>query len=420
MSTRARMLAVVVSFDRLPPRMLGCYGDDSVWTPAFDQLAAEGVVFDRHYCEFLGTSGRHAWWDGRLQRRSGEPQSPHETLAVLLTRAGVETHLLAERGADADVPLPEDFGTLDMVGGRDGLQAAADEVPFARLIDAAVETLASEASGRGQRLIWLKSRGVPMPWIPPRDVLTEAAGEEGESSAASGQAADEDPATTADDRGRELLDLLETSDAERAFDDPRLSFTDQQTLRDIYAVYVELIDRHLVRLLEALDPIRERQPCLLIVTAARGQALGERSGLLRDAPGLVQPTTLADDVAQAPLLVRLDPAGRLGRSGALVQTVDLPATLLDWFDVSRPDSFDGASLLPFVRAESAAERESIRLQAEDGSRSVLTRDYQLIVEPDDAGERVRLFVRPDDPWAIRDAAAESPDEVERLRALLDT
>lgn len=48
-SVRPNVLMIVV--DDLRP-MLGCYGDPHIQTPNIDQLAAQGVVFERAYCQY--------------------------------------------------------------------------------------------------------------------------------------------------------------------------------------------------------------------------------------------------------------------------------------------------------------------------------------------------------------------------------
>lgn len=50
MSDKKPMNLVIILSDQHSKRMLGCYGNDRVKTPNLDRLAAEGVCFDRAYC----------------------------------------------------------------------------------------------------------------------------------------------------------------------------------------------------------------------------------------------------------------------------------------------------------------------------------------------------------------------------------
>ena len=45
------MKILVLVIDNLHLGFLSCYGNDWIDTPALDRLAAEGVVFDRHYSD---------------------------------------------------------------------------------------------------------------------------------------------------------------------------------------------------------------------------------------------------------------------------------------------------------------------------------------------------------------------------------
>src|SRR5262245_14740164 len=61
-----RMKVVVLVINGFHLGYLGCYGNDWTDTPSLDRLAAEAVVFDRHYADRVDAAGaRHAWRTGR-------------------------------------------------------------------------------------------------------------------------------------------------------------------------------------------------------------------------------------------------------------------------------------------------------------------------------------------------------------------
>ncbi|MCH7687102.1 MAG: hypothetical protein IH899_10550 [Planctomycetes bacterium] len=96
---------IVVTFDRLALRMLGCYGSEWVETPNLDRLAASSMVFDRHFAEDVDSAAaNHAWWSGCYQfPRSAEQQLTQKPFADTLHESSVKTTLLLEHAA-ADGP----------------------------------------------------------------------------------------------------------------------------------------------------------------------------------------------------------------------------------------------------------------------------------------------------------------------------
>src|SRR5262245_65206019 len=88
---------------------LGCYGNEWVATPHLDRLATEGVVFDRHYADGIGSPYRSTW-TGRyhlptLDGQEGAEPTESSLLASLLAGQGVAVSL-GER-----VPLFEEGKT---------------------------------------------------------------------------------------------------------------------------------------------------------------------------------------------------------------------------------------------------------------------------------------------------------------------
>ncbi len=131
------MNAVIVSFERLPLGLLGCYGSQQVQTPSFDQLATESIVFDQHFGEnFDPQASQQAWWTGEYHfPRSGDQQSASTTIFETYGSHDIEMHLL-------------DFDASQ--SGDDGLRAA--------------QTIFDcwNASTDAQHLLWIQCAGTQL------------------------------------------------------------------------------------------------------------------------------------------------------------------------------------------------------------------------------------------------------------------
>ena len=136
-----------------------------------------------------------------------------------------------------------------------------------------------------------------------------------------------------------------------------------------------------------------------------------------------EPSTLHDSTLRVPLIVR-HPDSLTGRRifGDVVELRDVAPTLLDWFDLPAPSSFDGRSLL--ARTDSYIERPfperpAIARSADGQSYSVRSRDWRLIVHETDAGRDVELYHVRFDPHELANVAAEHAQVVRELEDVLE-
>lgn len=465
------MKAVVLTFDRLPAHLLGCYGNEWIETPGFDRLAASGAVFDQHFAELPGPAGpNHSWWTGQFEffanASGGEAAngSANNWLQNLAKR-GVQCRLLSE---DCE-GLPTDlFYSSETVGGAAGLNAEHDDVPIARLIQRGVELLEGDATGNASassdeppELLWLHSRGVPSPWLPPRlfaelyldeleEVLDGESGSEIASSLVTQFETEPDLVRLLLSDWRRDVDAAEDSVATPASEsdsgDSETRELELQISRLVFAGYVSLIDRWLLKLLTVIE---ERDGnILLIVSANQGRSFGEESALmsdpvrpLRGASGALESGNIAvenllasrlcDAELRTPLFVAEfsgsssdDPFGT--RHSALAQPVDLPATLQEWFCRDASDSSDspnetiptlaGCSLLSALSDDTPAGHDTTFHLGPDGQLGIRNRDWAMVVPDGDLSEdtSVRLFPKPDDQWDVNDVASQYPHEVEAM------
>jgi arylsulfatase A-like enzyme len=435
---------VVLSFDHLHLGFLGCYGNDWMETPNLDRLATQSVLFDRHFSENLDPAAvNHAWWTGRYQCRiNPEQQRAEQSFLPLLEQSGIRAALLVEADSHGSGGIAPPFEEIVEVRGADQLGGPESDAPFARLVLRAIEWLEASGSDHRPHLLWLKSRGVPNPWLPPGEFadlyLDEfGLGEDAAANSGDSSADDDEPPNRGTDATSPAGDppaaALEIN-AELANDpspesDARLEL---RYARALYAAYVSWLDRWTGKLLQSLERLPRWDETLLIVTAAGGEALGEHGPLgERSWP-------LREELVHTPLFLRIpDYRHHATRRSALVQPVDLAPTILDWFGVSPvtgneparaakgetagPTSgpaMHGRTLLPVVRSEHEAVRSAAMLHAE-AEWGLRTDDFFYIESKESAhpGEpaAMRLYEKPHDRWEQAELSAQYPQAVEELR-----
>ncbi|MGE3313784.1 MAG: hypothetical protein AB7O26_01625, partial [Planctomycetaceae bacterium] len=154
------MHAVVITFDRLPVQYLACYGNSWIETPHFDRLAGRSVVFDQHFASNVDPALPGRAWN-----------EPGSALLAELKARGVPAELLREKGADPQVVPTAGFHAVREFAGEEGLDAAPKKTAVAATVDAALDSLRG-GNSNDQGLLWVHLRGVPVPWLAPRDYAT--------------------------------------------------------------------------------------------------------------------------------------------------------------------------------------------------------------------------------------------------------
>jgi hypothetical protein len=256
--------------------------------------------------------------------------------------------------------------------------------------------------------------------------------------------ADDDEALGTAEEQAEFEELLRTL-AEAAVRRPeRLEADDWRLVRGLYGGLVAAIDRQVGRLLTELAGRPEWADGLVIVTAAAGEFLGERTAWRVERP------VLREELLRVPLLVRMPGGATFGRRAALVGPDDLGPTLCEAFgkiDTGTVSGDAGAdlgggtesasrSLLGVVRGIERDVRSMWVFTRGGVPCGVQTHDWRW--ERADAGERGvdrkvfsdkelcdeseaegggasgKLFALPDDPYGLWDQATQAPDVARAL------
>jgi len=265
--------ALVITFDRFPASILGCYGNEWIETPHLDRLAAGGIVGESCWAAAVGpTTAERAFAFG-----SGGFQPPRD----------IRTRLIYEADSQIDFTAAG-FDQITQVSGELGTDAKPDRIPFAAIVRQAKTDWQA-----GSPLLWLQARGLSIPAEPPAG----------------------------------FADLYQDEFEDRSLNFAELSAAEQAGHPLVTAGMVSLLDHWLGELLTNL-PVE--QPTLIVVTAAQGaiwQPLPNSFGEL---------DTLRSQAAHVPWLMQFrgcepNAAHQGQRLTGIMSTRDLGPLLSAWF-----------------------------------------------------------------------------------------
>lgn len=367
------MKALLIEARGLHLGYLGCYGNDWLATPALDRLAADGVVFDRHFIDNLGEDMRPCWTGHYLfpsvSPKGASPGPLHAALADINSE-----HRIVWKRCATNPCSDDPFGFAALLETLDALRDQPDWLLWAELPDL--------------RPSWRLFQ------VGPEDVR----------------------AAVPDADDETVLPWLDPPcDFSSAFAD-----AERLRLQNTYAAVVSSFDACLGDLLETLDELGLEQDLLLCVTAERGLCLGEHGAIGADRPWL------HEELVHLPLIMRwpdrIEPGRRVS---GLTQPIDLFPTLLESFGLCGPDSH-GNSLWPLIRGEREQVRSYVCSSMRRGEAVALSLrcpDWAYLLPsgfaPDDPGHRSpQLYVKPDDRWEVSNVLQHHFEKAEQLERAL--
>ena len=359
------MKAIMVMFDSLNRRMLPPYGNDWVHAPNFQRLAERTAVFDK--C-FVGSMpcmpARRELHTGRYNflHRSWTPLEPFDdSMPEILKRNGVHTHLVTDHQhywEDGGATYHNRYSTYEFVRGQEGDAWKGHVNPPVEIPVNTRETNVDVNSVDN----WWQQEHINRSYMPTQE---------------------DQPQAQTFKLGMEFIrDNHEAEDWYLQLEtfDPHEPFFTKQAFKDLYpheyevpddlptdwpiykevtedadyiqhmryqnAALVSMCDEYLGRVLDLMDELDMWNDTLLIVCTDHGFLLGEHDWWAKNK------MPWYNELANTPLFI-WDPRHKIAgeRRQSLVQMIDLPATLLDFFDVERPADMLGQALGDTVKED---------------------------------------------------------------------
>ncbi len=463
---RSQPNIIVILADDLGYGDVGCYGATRIKTPNMDRLASQGLRFtDCHSTASVCTPSRYSLLTGQYAWRkpgSGIASSTtpllmdpgSATLPQLLKKAGYATACVGKwhlglgtgevdwNGEIAPGPLEVGFDTCFII------PATVDRVPCVfvenhrvvgldpkdPLIVGDGKAIAREPTGQDHpELLKLKpSRSHNGTIVNGISRLGFMAG------AKAARWKDEDIADTLTGRA---VSFIETNKAKPFFlyfatHDPHVPRVPHERFRGksgcgVRGDVIEEFDACVGQIMEALDRLKLADNTLVIVTSDNGPVVddGYADGAKADLNGHTPAGPfrggkyhLTEGGTRMPFIVRWPAKIKPGESAALISQVDLLASLakVGGYELPRdaaPDSFD---VLPALLGQVKDGREHLIEQAQfPASLAVRKGQWKLIPPPSDApGGKTELYDLTNDPGERNNLAAQQPEKVKELAALL--
>ena len=199
----------------------------------------------------------------------------------------------------------------------------------------------------------------------------------------------------------------------------RATTEQRQRWRVHYYANVTLIDAWIGRILEALEKKGALDNTWIIFNSDHGEMLGDH--------GLWSKANFYEQSVHVPCILRpaksqslRNPVG--WRSAALVEHVDLPATMIDIARAEKLDGSLGRSLLPYVDLNAddpeASRGKDAVLSELFGQSTICTGDYKLTVRAEDAEPR-QLFDLRSDPQELNNGVGDD-NYADTIASLIST
>ncbi len=355
---------VVVLLDSLNRHLLGAYGGGEFDTPNLDRFARRAVRFERHYSGSLPCMpARHDLLCGALDflwKPWGSIELWERPVTASLRAHGVVTMLISDhphlfetggenyhtdftawdyqRGHESDPwrtrPDPSWIGAPSFHRGRmpyddsRGWFRGEADFPGPRTLAAAARWLDEHASYHERFMLLVDEFDPHEPFDTP------------------------EPYASMYDEDWSGPHLIWPPYMEGAIEKGVLSEREARQVRACYGGKLSMIDRWFGEILDAMDRNGLWQTTAFVVCTDHGHYLGEKD--IWGKPGV----PVQEPLGHIPLLMAL-PDIAPGTHSALTTTVDLCATIADLFDVEVPQRTHGHSLLPLLRGEVDAVRESV-------------------------------------------------------------
>ena len=366
--------------DDLAPYVMGAYGNKQVRTPNLDKLAAQGMRFDRAFCNSpVCTASRQSFLTGRYPHTVGVTQlqtalpENELTLAEVLKTNGYETAAIGKMHFNSKLKHGFDL-RLDLEQHQEWLAAKGK-----RSLPPDVEVQPAWKPFRDPASIWLNSRCLPFGGVDADMAGTWFAQQAVEYL----QRPREKPFFLVvsfyephspfyfpvEFRGRHRPEgfRVPRPGPEDGWQIPEvfrsLTQREKQGITAAYYTSVEFLDRNVGRVLAALENCGQAKNTLVIFIGDHGYVLGQH--------GRFEKHCGYEEAVRAPLLIRYPAAVKpRQKNSALVELIDLFPTVIEFASSPAPATVQGKSLVPLLTGKTKHHRDRVFIEYSENEKVI--------------------------------------------------
>lgn len=353
------MKAIMVMYDSLNRRLLEPYGCTWTKTPNFKRLAEKATTFDNFYVGSLPCMpARRDLQTGRynFMHRSWGPMEPFDnSMPKILRENGVFTRLVSDHyhyWEDGGCTYHTMYSTYENVRGQEADQWTKDAHPT--VVPDHVPTMREFTHPRWWNNSWANKKIIREKDAWPQNVCFDDGLEFMHMNKDKDnwflQIETFDPHEPFD-VPESYLDVFNDTYDGKYFDWPSyapVSESEEEIthIKKRYAALLAMCDYNLGRILDFMDEHNMWEDTMLIVNTDHGFMLGEKDWWAKS----VMPCY--NEIANTPFFI-YDPRHRYSgeRRQALAQTIDIPATLLEFFNIERPTEMFGVPLVSALKQD---------------------------------------------------------------------
>lgn len=383
---------ILISIDTLRTDRLGCYAYQKPTSPALDQIAAEGVLFENMYSTSPWTLPAHmSLFTGLYPSRHGVKSRKTKLPDSIPTLGSVlSEHDFAVGGVINYIFLDQRYGFAKGFGTYEPIPESQTPEGAASTINSWAEKLIRNRPPNKRFFLFLHYFDTHSDYTPKSQYK--------EQFAAPYQG-------IADGTTQQLFDFI--------LGRVSLSQRDIDHCSDLYDAEIRQLDDELSQLFQLLEEQGLLKQTLLIITSDHGEEFLDHGGILHG-------RTQYQEIIRVPFIMSGPGIPKSLRIKGNCSIVDIMPTVLGILGIEPPDSLDGIDLQPtwegsnsnlpsrfiFSEADHLNKRDDIK-------RAVLNRNYKL--HHNLLTGKSELYNLAEDPNEEQDLAEKNPYTVNLLR-----